>query len=200
MGAMDHLGLCLGPEYLNPRSWCVIPVLSSDVISQHLLKTSRKGPSNGFGRHISVVPKYQIRRFFMWSYVYSHLYDFALGSVKLGILAFYFRVFPVPYFQRSVLAFSTVIVAWIVGITVALGLVCTPIQRFWDGDVPGRCVNLVAFTYFTNIFNLVTDIMIFLMPMPLIYRLRVSRQQKLALAGLFAIGFVYVHSSIVAQL
>ena len=59
-----------------------------------------------------------------------------------------------------VIATAAFVVAWIVVMEVVLGLACRPIRAFW-GDVEGTCINLVAFTYFTNITNLVTDLWIF---------------------------------------
>ena len=56
-------------------------------------------------------------------YVFSHFYDIALVSVKLAILAFYYRVFVVPLFRKVVLATAAFVIAWGIGITVALALV-----------------------------------------------------------------------------
>ena len=73
---------------------------------------------------------------------------------------------------------------------IGLGLQCIPIERSWDSDVDGTCINLVAFSYFTNITNLVTDIWVFLLPLPIIFGLHVNRKRKLEIAGVFAIGLL----------
>lgn len=103
-------------------------------------------------------------------------------------MCFYYRIFTVPLFRRIVVIFIVFTVAWVIGITIALGLVCTPLRHFWEPSVPGTCVDLVAFTYFTNISNLVTDILIFLLPVPLIWRLQLPFTRRLALVGVFSIG------------
>jgi hypothetical protein len=75
---------------------------------------------------------------------------------------------------------------------IILGLQCLPISRFWDSDVRGKCFNLVALTYFTNITNLVTDAWIFVLPLPVIFKLQMSHNRKIALSLLFSIGLVLV--------
>lgn len=124
--------------------------------------------------------------------MFSHFYDLALTFVKLGILAFYHRVFAVPLFRKIVLATAAFIIAWGIGITVTLALVCRPIQAFWDSGVKGDCLDLVKFTYFTNISNLITDIWIFLMPVPVIWHLQLQTKKKLLLCLIFSIGLAYV--------
>jgi hypothetical protein len=125
-------------------------------------------------------------------YVFSHFYDIALVTVKLGILAFYYRVFVVPLFRKFVIGTAAFVTAWGIGITVTLGLVCRPIQAFWDATVTGKCLHLVEFTYFTNISNLITDIWIFLMPVPVIWHLQLQTKKKLLLCFIFSIGLAYV--------
>lgn len=108
--------------------------------------------------------------------------------VKLSILAFYHRVFVTPAFRRVVQATLVFIALWILTITVVLSLQCRPIARFWDPTVDGKCFNLVAFSYFTNITNLVTDLWIFCLPIPVIWGLQVYKTKKLGLCCVFLIG------------
>jgi hypothetical protein len=84
-------------------------------------------------------------------------------------------------------ATAVFVVAWIVVMEVVLGFSCRPIQAFW-GDAEGKCINLVAFTYFTNITNLVTDLWIFALPIPIILKLQASKEKKIGLCFLFSIG------------
>ena len=108
--------------------------------------------------------------------------------IKLSILTFYYRIFVTPIFRRIVLATITFIILWVLTITIVLALQCRPIERFWNLNVPGTCFNLVAFSYFTNITNLVTDVWIFLLPVPLIMRLHISGGRKLGLCIVFMVG------------
>ncbi|KAF2271924.1 uncharacterized protein EI97DRAFT_240135 [Westerdykella ornata] len=146
------------------------------------------GPPHGMGRHVIAVDPEDLKMVRLGDYVFSHFYDFALVFVKLGILTFYYRVFVVPLFRKCVLAVIAFVIAWGIGITVTLALVCQPIQAFWDSNVKGKCLHLVEFTYFTNISNLITDLIIFVMPWPVIWHLQLQRKKKLLLGLIFSAG------------
>jgi len=146
------------------------------------------GPPHGMGRHVIVVSSYDQMMVRKGDYIFSHFYDFALVSVKLGILAFYYRVFVHPIFRKLVLATAAFVAAWGIGITVTLFLACRPLRSYWDVTVPGKCLQMVNFVYFTNISNLITDIWIFLMPVPMIWHLQLQTKKKLLLSFIFCIG------------
>ncbi|KAH7392801.1 hypothetical protein BKA66DRAFT_456896 [Pyrenochaeta sp. MPI-SDFR-AT-0127] len=146
------------------------------------------GPPHGMGRHVIVVSEYDQMMVRKGDYVFSHFYDIALVTVKLGILAFYYRVFVHPLFRKFVLATAAFIIAWGIGITVTLFLACRPLATYWDVSVPGKCLVMVTFVYFTNISNLITDIWIFLMPVPMIWHLQLQTKKKMILSLIFCIG------------
>ncbi|KAL5358589.1 hypothetical protein BJX96DRAFT_146823 [Aspergillus floccosus] len=146
------------------------------------------GPPYGFGRHKAALSNKQIETFMMGNYIFSHFYNAAIASTKLAVLALYHRIFATVKFRVVVLATSVFVILWLMAMEIVLGLQCRPISRFWDSDVPGACFDLVAFSYFTNITNLVTDIWIFALPLPVIFKLQMSRNRKIALSFLFSIG------------
>lgn len=140
------------------------------------------------GRHIIYVSEYDRMMVRKGDYIFSHFYDIALVSVKLSILAFYWRVFIHPVFRYIVIATAVFVSAWGIGITVALGLVCRPLASFWDSNIIGKCLSIVQFTYFTNISNMITDLWIFLMPVPMIWHMQLQTKKKLMLSTIFCIG------------
>lgn len=146
------------------------------------------GPPHGMGRHVIVVSAHDQMMVRKGDYIFSHFYDFALVFVKLGILAFYHRVFVHHVFRKVVLATAAFVVAWGIGITVTLFLACRPLEAYWDANVPGKCLVMVTFTYFTNISNLITDIWIFLMPVPMIWHLQLQAKKKMILTLIFCVG------------
>lgn len=110
------------------------------------------------------------------------------------MLALYYRIFATLRFRIVVLTTAVFVILWLITMEILLGLQYRPISRFWDSDVPGECLNLIKFTYFTNITNLLTDIWIFSMPLPVIFKLQMSRNRKIALSFLFSIGLALVTS------
>lgn len=59
-----------------------------------------------------------------------------------------------------------------------------------------NCINLKAFFIFNGVFALLTDLIVLLLPIPLIYTLNPARHQKVAMVPLFALGtFIVVIST-----
>jgi hypothetical protein len=108
------------------------------------------------------------------------------------VLALYYRIFVTRAFRIVVLTTAVFVILWLMTMEIVLGLQCRPIQQFWNSSVPGTCFNLVAFSYFTNITNLVTDVWIFVLPLPVISKLHMSRSRKIAVSALFSIGLALV--------
>ena len=54
---------------------------------------------------------------------------------------------------------------------------CTPVQSFWNSAVPGHCINILAFFRAETAFNLVTNVAIILLPMPMVWRLHMDQQR-----------------------
>jgi len=146
------------------------------------------GPPHGMGRHVIYVSEYDRMMVRKGDFVFSNFYDLALVFVKLSILAFYWRVFVHPLFRKIICATAAFVIAWGIGITVTLFLVCRPLQAYWDFTVNAKCFTIVPFVYFTNISNLITDIWIFLMPVPSIWHLQLQTKKKLLLSLIFCIG------------
>lgn len=100
----------------------------------------------------------------------------------------YWRIFEVKSFRWLVLGTAIFVSAWLLVIEVTLGFGCRPIQAWW-GAVEGDCVNKMSFTYFTNVTNLVCDLWIFAMPIPIIARLQATVDRRLSLIFLFPLAW-----------
>lgn len=69
--------------------------------------------------------------------------------------------------------------------------VCWPIQKYWDVEqMEGWCADMTAWWYANATLNIVSDVLIILMPMPVIKSLRLAPRQKYLLMGVFALGFM----------
>ncbi|KAJ5210990.1 hypothetical protein N7491_010805 [Penicillium cf. griseofulvum] len=145
-------------------------------------------PPYGFGKHQATLTTQEVEGFFRGDYVFSHFYDWAIACIKLSILGLYYRIFSTAVFRRVVIGTATFIICWLAAMEIGLGLECIPIESIWNSDIKGKCINLVAFSYFTNITNLITDVWVFLLPLPIIFRLQINRRRKFEIACVFAIG------------
>ncbi|KAL5584177.1 hypothetical protein FOVSG1_015528 [Fusarium oxysporum f. sp. vasinfectum] len=117
------------------------------------------------------------------------VYNIATCLVKTGILFQYRRVFALPTIQRITLYGIIFMVAWTVVIAFLNILVCVPVAKFWDSNLPGRCLDPLTIWYAVAGFNLVTDIAIFCLPLPVIKSLNLPQRQKIMLFAIFSLGF-----------
>lgn len=68
---------------------------------------------------------------------------------------------------------------------------CLPIHGFWDHETPANCVNTLHYYLGVAIPNIATDIVLLVLPMPLIWRLQITLSQKVAVTGIFVLGGLY---------
>ena len=66
---------------------------------------------------------------------------------------------------------------------------CTPVNFFWDKTVPGgRCINQNAFYITGSSVQLLTDIVILVIPLPAVWSLQINIAKKIALSIIFLLG------------
>ena len=116
------------------------------------------------------------------------IYVIAIVLPKLAILLFYLRIFPSPNFRLSVYLLTTFVNSWAIAVEFATMFQCTPISYFWARKPPGRCINWVAFYRWASLPNILSDIIMLLLPVHSVWKVQVTFKQKMALSGLFLMG------------
>lgn len=111
----------------------------------------------------------------------------AQSTTKISIGIFYLHLSSLRKFRISVYVIIVVVSVWCFEEVLANLLLCKPIDYIWDKSLDGHCVNVVAHSLASAAFNLFTDISILILPIPVLWRLRLVIKDK---AGLFLIfGF-----------
>ena len=64
---------------------------------------------------------------------------------------------------------------------------CIPIELSWK-NVPGHCIDLPKAGLAYGSMNVISDLFIFVLPMPMVWRLRLSRKGKLGVMVVFMGG------------
>ncbi|KAK5629449.1 hypothetical protein RRF57_005164 [Xylaria bambusicola] len=169
------------------------PLTSTHPVQRLLLLTLLQARHKGLDVTLLRFPNRAITGFpiltaYKGDYIFSHFYDFAIASTKLSILALYHRIFVTTRMRVAVYITAAFVIAWLIEMEIVLGLGCQPIQGWWLAAPGAKCVDKVAFTYSTNVLNLVFDLWIFSMPIPIILKLEVNKAKRIALCFLFSIG------------
>ncbi len=121
-------------------------------------------------------------------YVYQFTYACAITTVKVCILMFYHRTFVSTGFRRAVWAVGAFIFVYFLAFTIVAIFQCRPIRLAWDKTLDGTCIDYVPYFKASSIVNLVTDIFLLVMPLFVVWRMNVTRRQKIAVTGIFALG------------
>ncbi|KAK7954295.1 hypothetical protein PG996_015179 [Apiospora saccharicola] len=145
------------------------------------------GPPYGFGRHREVLSPAEFETFMMGNYIFSHCYDMAIATTKLSVLALYYHIFIVPWFRRLVVLTAVFVLLWLLAMEVVLLVGWHPIQSWWSEPGSGL-VQMLAFAYFTNITNMIADLWIFVMPIPVLLNLQTGLNKRIGLCFLFSFG------------
>ncbi|KAI1412961.1 hypothetical protein F5Y13DRAFT_162195 [Hypoxylon sp. FL1857] len=73
-------------------------------------------------------------------------------------------------------------------IIVAFNAKCKPYEKNWNSLLPGTCVDYKPIDVASAIFNLVADVLIFILPQKVIWSLRMSLNRKIGLSIVFTMG------------
>lgn len=123
-------------------------------------------------------------------------YKAAINLTKCSILLLYLRLFGIVRWMRWACRglLGCVIIYCISSMTATI-FQCNPVAKAFDKARTGTCINLATFWFANAGFSIATDVIVLLLPMPLVYGLEVPRAQKLALMAVFAIGVFVVITS-----
>lgn len=129
-----------------------------------------------------------------------------ITCIKLSILLFYTKIFAVRKFIIAAKAAACLVVAWCISkslrdtvvssanppasaVCMVDFFICRPFAFNWDSTIPGgKCGNTILGFQLLGTMNLVTDMVILLLPQPYIWTLHLPLAKRIALALTFLVG------------
>ncbi|KAF2728728.1 integral membrane protein [Polyplosphaeria fusca] len=122
------------------------------------------------------------------------LFVLASSFVKISVLVSYFRIAPEKsIFRKLVWVTLGIVIAAFLVFLVALWLQCIPISSYWTLLADHRdCIPEGPPLLVQTIINVVTDFMIYVLPMPTLFKLSLPPAQRIGLMILFGFGGVIV--------
>ncbi|KAI1116257.1 hypothetical protein F5Y14DRAFT_407368 [Nemania sp. NC0429] len=136
-------------------------------------------------------------------FISSQLYIGVILPIKLAILLEWIRIF-VPSGSRNLVFWAShimifVVIGFYIALIVAFNVACTPIEANWNVLINGDCTRVD--TKYTNIsasaFNLISDVLILLIPQRVIWKLNMSTQKKIGVSLVFAVGLFACAASLI---
>ena len=66
---------------------------------------------------------------------------------------------------------------------------CRPVAAFWDHSIQGaKCIDLPRFGIISGVLNLMTDVLILCLPIPMVWALQMTNAGKITVTGMFLLG------------
>lgn len=102
----------------------------------------------------------------------------------------YYRVLAVQHMRNVYIASMVVVGGW--GLSqVLVGIFsCNPVAGFWDASLQATCIPNIPQWYINAAGNIITDVVVFALPLPAIWKLQLARPSKIMLMVIFSLGFL----------
>ncbi|KAI9170720.1 hypothetical protein HJFPF1_00190 [Paramyrothecium foliicola] len=151
----------------------------------------------GEGYHSWEISKHDYSQMLKWLYASSVVYLPAAFFTKATLLLLIARVFAIrESASRAIHGFIIfILIAYIPlqGIKIAI---CNPIRSYWRADIPGKCFNQRKIFLADLAVGILTDLAILIIPIPLTWRLNVSKWRKFKIMVVLGAGGVATAMSI----
>ncbi|KAJ5215985.1 uncharacterized protein N7498_002392 [Penicillium cinerascens] len=150
--------------------------------------------SLGLGRHSATLPISNQLEGPKIIFAAAYLYDACITFPKLSVLCFYHRVLKRGgiWVRPTLWAVGTLCVCWLIGAWLATTFQCTPVHASWDPVPNAKCFTQWKFFTGTAAPSAVLDVIILLIPLPLLWSLHMTKAKKVMLTGLFICGYSVV--------
>ncbi|GAP84325.1 putative integral membrane protein [Rosellinia necatrix] len=141
----------------------------------------------GAGRHSVFVSD---PRLLIITYVVAeNTYAVVVALLKLSVLSLYRSIFAhTKWFCTLTWVMSGFVVALAAQTIISSDLQCIPLGRLWDLTLPGTCINYSLQALIAYIQNILIDIVLLTMPIPLVRKLHLDKRKKLGVILVFAAG------------
>ncbi|KUI72102.1 hypothetical protein VM1G_08049 [Cytospora mali] len=111
--------------------------------------------------------------------------------IKLSILFFYISIFTMSNIRTAVYILITLVIALFTAVILESFLLCRPFAFTWDKTIPGGVCGSSTEAYLAiAIVNLVIDLAVVFLPMPILWRLQMPFAKKLAISAILALGLL----------
>ncbi|EFR05444.1 integral membrane protein [Nannizzia gypsea CBS 118893] len=145
----------------------------------------------GAGLHMYQANEHQLLMLLKTFVAGPVIWSTATTFTKLSILSFYHKVFGSKHSMRIAVYIESIITIalYLAGVLEPF-LLCRPFSYTWDKSVNGTCGNATKAYLAVAVTNLIVDLSIYLLPIPVLWKLQMNRTKRVALCSIFGVGLV----------
>ncbi|KAF7884061.1 uncharacterized protein EAF01_011484 [Botrytis porri] len=150
----------------------------------------------GLGQHIYDLPENTNFSASLELYCFGEIiYFICVAVTKIAILILYLRLATSKVLRSLIWGVMAFVALTSLSCVVATIFQCTPISKAWEQPVTdkGSCIQINALFYANAGLDIFQDLVIYILPMRMLYSIQIPRRQKYVLMIVFAVGgFVVV--------
>ena len=64
--------------------------------------------------------------------------------------------------------------------------ICNPRAKFWDPQMPGKCVDINSVNIITSVINAASDLILLTLPIICVWKLQMDLKRKIGVSAVFA--------------
>ncbi|KAI1165424.1 hypothetical protein F5B18DRAFT_649664 [Nemania serpens] len=151
----------------------------------------------GLGIHLADVSRDDYGIFLKLKILASISYTLGITSAKASFAVLYIRLFP----MRRLAILNKLIVGFLLIRAIEESLIallkCRPARKSWTPDLEGDCLDLHPLWYAAYALNLVTDVILFLQPILVAWRLHMPVVKRLELGAMLSLGFLVTGMAVI---
>ncbi|KAK8064330.1 hypothetical protein PG994_006968 [Apiospora phragmitis] len=144
------------------------------------------------------IPKYE--SFLLLSWVSPPLYVLAGSFAKLSLLVVCLRLAPSGWFRACSWATVGLVLTHTVVLVFVMVFSCHPVRKSWDVSIPaaeGFCIDVVKLYFATAVANIITDMVLFVLPICLVSQLQMPKVQKIGVAIIFTFASAIIEANLI---
>ncbi|KAE8387368.1 hypothetical protein BDV23DRAFT_186402 [Aspergillus alliaceus] len=152
----------------------------------------------GIGKHESTLSESEKTRFTVVILAIIVTFIPLVCVAKLSLIMLYYRLSPHAKLWRiCVYAIATIIVIPTPILVFLYLFGCQPVAKAWNATIDGgHCVDRLSIMLASSVLNVITDFLMIIAPIPLIWKLNMRIWQKLGVALMFFLGGITIVTSI----
>ncbi|KAG6052407.1 hypothetical protein E4U17_005825 [Claviceps sp. LM77 group G4] len=152
-----------------------------------------EGVQSGIGRHnASFMNEDDLVAAIMWQALGVAIYILNMMFIKLSIGVFLLRIATQKPYIWAIRIVLVVITLWSIGLFIWNLLQCTPIEKQWDFRITdGQCAGaseVLTAAYALSVMTIVTDWFFALIPIPMLWGVKMSTQAKTTVILILSLG------------
>jgi len=151
--------------------------------------------NHGMGYHVTELPVANVTFIAKQLVAYQAVYYAAMSSIKISYLWFYLRIFPHQSFRKWIWVCMGLVAGYWAGSMLQIFLICSPFEMNWNPLAGGHCASYNVAFVTIGIFNMISDLVIMLLPIPFLRKLQMAIGTKIGLVTIFGIGLLLVITS-----